>query len=58
MLKKDAIKLILEYYNGLKHELLYFTQNNMNTDYLDGQLCAIRYILINVYGFKQNDDRF
>lgn len=58
MLKKDAIKLTLEYYNGLKQESLYFVMNNMNTGYLDGQLSAIRYILINVYGFKQNDERF
>ena len=53
MKKQDAIKLILEYYNNLKVDCFI-----SKTAYGNGHLCAIRYILIDVYGFKQNDERF
>ena len=53
MKKKEAIKLILEYYYNCKTDKLW-----AKTAYAKGHLCAIRYILINVYEFKDNDKRF
>lgn len=53
MKKKDVIKLILDYYYGMKTDKIW-----SKTAYAKGHLCALRYILINVYGFNQNDKRF
>lgn len=58
MTKEYAIKEILKYYHRLKKEYDYYTKNNMNTDFADGELCAIRCILTLVYGFDGNDKRF
>lgn len=55
MKKKDALKIILEYYYENKEIA---KKDEYDYKYFQGVLCAIRYILINVYGFKQNDNRF
>ncbi len=53
MNKKEVIQSILEHYYDIKTDTMW-----SRTAYGRGYLCAVRYILIDIYGFKQNDKRF